>query len=81
MLLNIYEAKTNFSKIIQSLETGLEKEVIICNRGKPVVRCTPISAFDENKRPFGIWKDKYAAPSDSDFFELDETIAKEFNGD
>ncbi len=80
MLLNIYEAKTNLSKIVQSLETGAEKEVIICNRGKPVVRCTPISVFDENKRPFGIQKDNYKA-SDSDFFELDEEIAKEFTGD
>lgn len=77
MLVNMTEAKTNFSKIIHSLETGVEKEVIICKRGKPVVRCVPISPLDGEKRPFGIYKDKYKTASD--FFELDVEILKEFN--
>ena len=79
MLVNMNEAKTNFSKIIHSLETGVEKEVIICKRGKHVVRCVPISPLDGEKRPFGIYKDKYNTKPTSDFFELDEEILKEFN--
>ena len=58
---NIYELKTNLSKYIDMLETGKEKEIIICRYDKKVAK---ISIFnEENKKPRigggkGIMEDK-----------------------
>ena len=81
MVVNVYEAKTNMSKLMRLLETGKEKEIIVCNRGTPVLRWVPVSASASPSRPFGIYKGKYPASSDEGFFDLDETIASEFLGE
>ncbi len=81
MTVNVYEAKTNLSKLMQLLESGAEKEIIFCNRGKPIARCVPISPAPEEPRPFGVLKGKNAKGSKTDFFELDQEIANEFEGE
>ena len=40
MTVNIHEAKTNLSKLIEKVEAG--EEVIIARAGKPVARLLPI---------------------------------------
>jgi prevent-host-death family protein len=42
MLVNILEAKNRLSKLIKAAQTG--EEVIIANRGEPVVRLVPTGA-------------------------------------
>ena len=37
MEINIYEAKTNFSKLIQALVDQTEDEIVIAKNGKPIV--------------------------------------------
>ena len=37
---NIYEAKTNFSKYIELLEKGHESEIIVSRYGKKIARIT-----------------------------------------
>ncbi len=81
MVVNIYEAKTNLSQFIQLLLSGQEKEIIICNRGKPVVRCSALSSPTQEARPFGVYKDRYPKVEEDDFFALDEEIAKEIEGE
>lgn len=49
MEVNIYDAKTNFSKIIQSLIDEKEDEIIISKNGKPVVKMVLINSRN-NKR-------------------------------
>lgn len=39
MQVSIYEAKTQFSKLVEAVERG--EEVIVTRRNKPVVRLTP----------------------------------------
>jgi len=78
MIVSISEAKANMSKLMRLLESGQEKEIIVCHRGTPVFRWLPISAASEEPRPFGIYKDKYPNVSEGDFFALDEEIASEF---
>ena len=43
MEVNIYEAKTNLSRLIQNLEDNIEQEIIIARNGKPVAKLVPIS--------------------------------------
>lgn len=81
MVVNVYEAKTNMSKLMHLLQSGQEKEIIVCNRGTPVFRWVPVSGVNKESRPFGIYKNKYPKTSDGDFFALDEEIASEFEGE
>ena len=81
MVVNVYEAKTNMSKLMRLLETGQEKEIIVCNRGTPVLRWVPINSPSANPRPFGILKGKYPESDPKLFFELDDEIAEEFEGE
>jgi antitoxin (DNA-binding transcriptional repressor) of toxin-antitoxin stability system len=42
--INMHEAKSTLSKLIEYLETGHETEVIIARNGTPVARLTPFVA-------------------------------------
>ena len=81
MVVNVYEAKTNMSKLMRLLESGQEKEIIVCNRGTPVLRWVPITSEASSPRPFGMLKGKYPKSDPRLFFELDEEIALEFEGE
>ena len=54
MEVNIYDAKTNFSKIIQSIIDGEEEMVVISKNGKPVAQITSFSK--KNSKRVGIAK-------------------------
>lgn len=43
MEINIYEAKSNFSKIIQMIADGTEDVIIISKNGKPTAQITRIA--------------------------------------
>lgn len=51
---SIYEAKTNFSKIVQSIIDGEEELIVIKKNGKPVAQITPICK--KNSKRLGIAK-------------------------
>ena len=50
--INIHEAKTHFSKLINRVSAG--EEIIICRAGKPVARLLPIQS---NKPPRILGRD------------------------
>ena len=54
MELSLYEAKTNFSKIIQMLIEGKEDLIVISKNGKPVVQMTLFAK--KNSKRVGIAK-------------------------
>jgi prevent-host-death family protein len=63
MEVNIHEAKTNLSKLIQRAESG--EEIIIARAGKPVVRLVLVPAETPKKyREFGRLKGKLGLPDD-----------------
>lgn len=73
MLVNIHEAKTQFSKLIERVSRG--ESIIIGKAGKPVARLVPI-VDDLTPRPSGQLKGKiWMAP---DFDELPADIAEAF---
>ena len=67
---NIYEAKTHFSKYVEEVEAG--KEVIIARGGRQVAKLTPIK-----KRPirFGVLKGRINVAADFDAPLVDEIVA------
>ena len=46
---NIYEAKTQFSKLIEAVEAG--EDVTICRRGNPIATLSPVKT--DKKNPWG----------------------------
>jgi len=48
-LVNIYDAKTNFSKLLQEVEKG--EEILIGRAGEPIAKLSPVQRF---KREIGF---------------------------
>lgn len=46
---NIHQAKTNFSKLVDAVMHG--EEIIIAKAGKPVVKLVPIVALKPKRKP------------------------------
>lgn len=75
---NIFEAKTNLSKLIEQVERG--GEVIIARAGKPVARLTRLEPAKKKPIRFGLMKGEIWVADDFDDPLPDEVLA-EFEGD
>lgn len=77
---NIIDAKTNLSKLVEALETGLETEFVFARDGKPAARIVPIerSTRSVGQTRLGLAEGKFA-PFDQDP-ALDAEIADMFYG-
>ena len=73
---NIYEAKTNFSKIIQDIYDKNEDTFIISKKGKPIAKIIPYE-IDKACKRFGSAKGMFEIPDDFD--EMD--ILSDFEGE
>ncbi len=73
---NMYEAKSNLSKITKLLEDRVEDVVIISRNGKPILKVTLI---DENNRQdlFGCAKGMFTIPDDFDEIDISEDFEEE----
>lgn len=60
-IINIHEAKTHLSKIIDEVATG--REVIIAKAGKPMARLAPLTSAVRPKK-LGLLKGKLKVPDD-----------------
>lgn len=52
MQVNVLDAKTNLSKLLEAVQRG--EEVVIANRGKPVARLVPVE--QPAGRRWGAWE-------------------------
>ena len=52
---NMLEAKTHLSRLVDAVESGAEKEIIIARNGKPAAKLVPIDA-KPRKDGLGCWK-------------------------
>ena len=73
---NMYEAKTNLSKISKLLEDGKEDVIIISRNGKPVLKVT-LYDNDTRRNFFGCAKGMFNIPDNFD----DIDITEDFTGD
>ena len=72
---NIHQAKTQLSKLIEAAEHG--EEVIIARAGKPVVRLVPVGAARPHRRPGSlegrlVISDDFDAPLPDDILDAFE---------
>lgn len=71
---NIYAAKTQFSRLIDEAAAG--KEVVIARAGRPVARLVPMG---RGKRRLGVLAGKLKVPADFDA-PLTEDVLSSFEG-
>jgi prevent-host-death family protein len=80
MNVNIHEAKTNLSKLLERVEAG--EEVVICRAGKPIARLAKLEQAKEAPKPRrqpGGWEGKVWMSDDFD--ELPPEILAAFYGE
>ena len=65
---NIHEAKTHFSRLVERVEAG--EEILIARAGRPVARLVPLRAVTQPRRP-GLWRGKVRIHPDFDTTETD----------
>lgn len=74
---NMLDAKSNLSRLVEALESGAEREIIIARNGKPAARLVPIHASPVGVR-IGAAKGKFMTPEPDP--ELDAEAAALFGG-
>jgi antitoxin (DNA-binding transcriptional repressor) of toxin-antitoxin stability system len=69
---NIFQAKTELSKLISAIENGVDDEIIIARNGKPVAK---LVRWEEKSAAFriGVAKGKFYAPDD---FDADNSLVE-----
>jgi prevent-host-death family protein len=71
--INVYEAKTQLSRLLERVEGG--EEIVIARAGKPVAKLVPLAP---RKRTPGFWVGQLELSEDWDSAEVNKQIADEF---
>jgi len=77
MIVNLYEAKTHLSELVEQAVEG--KEIVIAKAGRPRVRLVPISTPAVLRKPGG-WENKVRMTDDFDD-PLPEEILRGFSAE
>ena len=59
---NMLDAKTRLSQLVEAVESGAESEILIARNGKPAARLVPIAP--RRKIVFGLAKDRWPSMPD-----------------
>jgi prevent-host-death family protein len=62
---NILQAKSNLSRLVQAVETGTEAEIIIARNGRPAARLVAVQPAAAGKR-IGVARGLFRIPDDID---------------
>jgi prevent-host-death family protein len=76
-VVNMLQAKSNLSRLVEAVETGAETEIVIARNGRPAAKLVAIKAPKAGKR-IGVAKGKFVVPETIDGDEA--AIAALFNG-
>ena len=58
---NVHEAKTHLSRLLEEVETG--EEIVVAKAGRPVAKLSPIRAKGR-RRKLGLLDGKFRIPND-----------------
>lgn len=76
---NMLEAKTQLSKLVDAVESGAEDEIVIARNGRPAARLVPLAPKRRKPVIIGIAKGEFDAPPFPD--GMDDEVAALFHGD
>ncbi len=75
---NMHEAKSRLSQLVEAVENGTMSEIVIARNGKPAAKLVAVGAAMRRPIRFGLGKGMFKMPDD---FDADnEHIAKLFHG-
>lgn len=74
---NVYEAKTHLSQLLDRAAAG--EEIVIARAGRPVARLVALSEASSRRRVPGAWRGKVRIAADFD--ELPAGIEAAFRGE
>ncbi len=77
---NMLEAKSTLSKLVEAVETGAEQEIIIARNGRPAARLVPLDTGPRKVR-LGLARDKYPDFDFEAFDAMDAEIERLFYGE
>lgn len=75
---NMFEAKSTLSRLVDMIEQGVETEIVIARNGRAAARLVPVQAVITAKR-LGVAKGKFQVPDDID--ALNAEVARLFHGE
>lgn len=74
---NVYEAKTHLSQLLDRAAAG--EEIVIARAGRPIARLMPLADTPSKRRQPGGWRGKVSIGTDFD--DLPAGIDAAFRGD
>lgn len=74
--MNLYEAKTHLSELVERAAAG--EEIVIAKAGRPKARLVPLERAEQPRKP-GVWKGQVWIADDFDA-PLPEEILRGFEG-
>jgi antitoxin (DNA-binding transcriptional repressor) of toxin-antitoxin stability system len=74
---NMLQAKSSLSRLVEAIEEGKEREIIIARNGRPAAKLVPIDAVPPGQR-IGVAKGKFEVPDNID--DHNEEVARMFMG-
>lgn len=75
--INMLQAKSSLSRLVEAVEQGQEDEIIIARNGRPAAKLVPIDTVPTGQR-IGIAKGKFDVPDSID--DHNEEVARLFMG-
>jgi len=74
---NMLQAKSTLSRLVEAIEQGQEREIIIARNGRPAAKLVPMDTVPAGKR-IGVAKGKFKVPDSIDAHN--EEVARMFLG-
>jgi len=62
---NMLQAKSSLSRLVEAIEQGQEREIVIARNGRPAAKLVPIDPAPAGKR-IGVAKGAFEVPDDID---------------
>ncbi|WP_126448302.1 type II toxin-antitoxin system Phd/YefM family antitoxin [Sulfuricystis multivorans] len=62
---NMLQAKSSLSRLVESIEQGQEREIVIARNGRPAAKLVPLDTMPIGKR-IGVAKGKFEVPDNID---------------
>lgn len=63
--INMLQAKSSLSRLVESIESGEESEILIARNGRPAAKLVPVEAEPVGCR-IGVARGKFEIPDDID---------------
>ena len=65
-IVNMLEAKSSLSRLVEAVESGVEQEIVIARNGKPAAKLVPVGPSAARGPRIGVAKGKFQVPDSID---------------